>query len=157
MSEARHKEAIGKISDIMEPVYRFAEELTESLINFKKYKDAYFIIVSDHGFSLYPGGYNHYGLPDEYPAPQGFMMIKGPKVIPGQLESAHVFDIAPTILNLFDKPTGKNMDGKPLSRAFKLNRKVRSKLYKLNKTGKKKKNKAVDEETMKELKSIGYI
>jgi len=157
LSEEKHAEAILKISDIIEPAYRFAEDLLETLLTYKKYEDAYFIIVSDHGFTLYPDGYNHYGLPDEYDAPPGIMMIKGPKVIKGQVESATVYDIAPTILHLFDLPVGKNMDGKPLRKAFDLNRKLMTKMYKLKKGNEKRTRGKADEEALKELKSIGYI
>lgn len=157
LSEEKHAEAILKISDIIEPAYCFAEDLLETLLTYKKYEDAYFIIVSDHGFTLYPGGYNHYGLPDEYDAPPGIMMIRGPKVIKGQLESASVYDIAPTILHLFDLPVGKNMDGKPLRKAFDLNRKLQTKAYKLKKGKEKRTRGKADEEALKELKSIGYI
>lgn len=157
LSEEKRAEAIMKISDIVEPAYRFAEDLLEALMTYKKYEDAYFIIVSDHGFTLYPGGYNHYGLPAEYEPPPGIMMIKGPKVIKGQVESASVYDIAPTILYLFDLPVGKNMDGKPLRKAFDLNRKLRTKTYKLKKGNEKRTRGKADEEALKELKSIGYI
>lgn len=157
LTKEKHAEAILKIADIIEPAYRFAEDLLETLMTYKKYEDAYFIICSDHGFTLYPGGYNHYGLPAEYPAPPGVLMLKGPKVRIGQLESASVFDIAPTILTLFDLPAGKNMDGKPLLKAFDLNRKIRYKTYKLDKKQKKRTPSKADEEAMKELKSIGYI
>ena len=157
LSKEKHQEAILKIADIIEPAYHFSEQLLESLLNYKKYEDAYFIIVSDHGFTLYPGGYNHYGLPDEYEAPSGIMMIKGPKVIKGQLESASVYDIAPTILHLFDYPIGKNMDGKPLVKAFDFNRKLTYKTYKLDQREKRRTPNKADEEAIKELKSIGYI
>lgn len=157
LTKEKHREAILKIADIIEPAYRFSEQLIESLLTYKKYEDAYFIIVSDHGFTLYPGGYNHYGLPDEYDAPSGIMMIKGPKVIKGQLESASVYDIAPTVLHLFDYPVGKNMDGKPLVKAFDLNRKLSYKTYKLDQRNKKRTPNKADEEAIKELKSIGYI
>jgi predicted AlkP superfamily phosphohydrolase/phosphomutase len=157
LTEEKHREAILKIADIIEPAYRFSEQLLKSLLDYKKYEDAYFIIVSDHGFTLYPGGYNHYGLPDEYEAPPGIMMIKGPKVIKGQLESASVYDIAPTILHLFDYPIGKNMDGKPLVKAFDFNRKLTYKTYKLDQREKRRTPNKADEEAIKELKSIGYI
>lgn len=157
LSEAKHTEAILKIANIIEPAYRFAEDLLKTMLSYKKYEDAYFIIVSDHGFTLYPGGYNHYGLPDEYDPPPGIMMIKGPKVLKGQLESASVYDIAPTILHLFDLPMGKNMDGRPLRKAFDLNRKLKTTTYKLKKGEKKRTRSKADEEALKELKSIGYI
>jgi predicted AlkP superfamily phosphohydrolase/phosphomutase len=156
LTQEKHHEVMLKIADILEPAYGFAENLLQALITYKKYEDAYFIIVSDHGFSLYPGGYNHYGLPDEYPAPAGILLMKGPGIRPGFLSSASVFDITPTILNILDLPVGKNMDGKVLSRALKLNRQIKYSAYKLHKR-KERKASAADEETMKELKSLGYV
>lgn len=157
LTDAQRQEAILRIADVIEPAYGFAEDLLQSLLTYKKYEDAYFIICSDHGFTLYPGGYNHYGLPDGYTPPPGVLMIKGPKVRKGQLDQASVYDIAPTILHLFDLPVGKNMDGKPLHQAFELTRKLKSKVYKLKDKNKKRKKSKADEEAMKELKSIGYV
>jgi predicted AlkP superfamily phosphohydrolase/phosphomutase len=156
LTKEQQGEVIGKIANIIEPAYKFAENLLQTLITFKKYQDAYFIIASDHGFTLYPGGYNHYGLPDEYEAPSGILMIKGPGIRTGYLPAAGVYDIAPTILNIFDFPVGKNMDGKVLNKALKLNRKLKYNVYKLGKKLKRKKSEA-DEEAMKELESLGYI
>jgi predicted AlkP superfamily phosphohydrolase/phosphomutase len=156
LTPEKHREVILKIADIIEPAYHFAEDLLRTLITYKKYEDAYFIIASDHGFSLYPGGYNHYGLPDDYPAPSGILMMKGPGIRPGFLSSASVLDITPTILNILDLPVGKNMDGRVLSRALKLNRQIKYHAYKLHKH-KERKTSAADEEAMKELKSLGYV
>ena len=156
LTKEQHDEVIRKIANIIEPAYKFAEDLLQTLITYKKYKDAYFIIVSDHGFTLYPGGYNHYGLPDEYEAPSGIFMIKGPGVRTGYLPAASVLDIAPTILNILDLPVGKNMDGIVLHQALKLNRKMKYNVYALKKKLKRKKSEA-DEEAMKELESLGYI
>jgi arylsulfatase A-like enzyme len=83
-------------------------------------------------------------------------MIKGPGIRPGYLPDASVLDIAPTILNIFDLPVGKNMDGKVLHQVLKLNRKIKYNVYTLKKKLKRKKSKA-DEEAMKELESLGYI
>jgi predicted AlkP superfamily phosphohydrolase/phosphomutase len=157
LSKEKHDEAILKIAGIIEPAYRFAEDLLQTLISFKKYEDAYFIIASDHGFTLYPGGYNHYDLPAEYPAPEGILIIKGPGIRKGLLPDACVYDIAPTILNLYDLPVGKNMDGKVLTKALKRNRQIKYKLYTLDKKHKKKRPRKTDEETLKELKSLGYV
>ena len=156
LTKEQQDEVIRKIADIIAPAYKFAEDLLQTLITFKKYQDAYFIIVSDHGFALYPGGYNHYDLPDEYEPPAGILMIKGPGIRPGYLPAANVYDIAPTILNIFDLPVGKNMDGKVLHQALKLNRKIKYNVYTLKKKLKRKKSEA-DEEAMKELESLGYI
>jgi len=156
LTKEQQDEVIRKIADIIAPAYKFAEDLLQTLITFKKYQDAYFIIASDHGFALYPGGYNHYDLPDEYEPPAGILMIKGPGIRPGYLPAANIYDIAPTILNIFDLPVGKNMDGKVLHQALKLNRKIKYNVYTLKKKLKRKKSKA-DEEAMKELESLGYI
>jgi predicted AlkP superfamily phosphohydrolase/phosphomutase len=159
LSAEKKQEALVKVAHILEPAYKFAEDLLETLISYKKYKDAHFIILSDHGFSLYPGGYNHYDLPDSYDPPPGILMMKGPSIIPGEITGASVYDIAPTILSLFDLPIGKNMDGKVLKKALKLNRRIKFKTYKLDKNKRLKKSQPskTDKETMDELKSIGYI
>jgi predicted AlkP superfamily phosphohydrolase/phosphomutase len=156
LTKEQQDEVIRKIANIIEPACKFAEDLLQTLITFKKYQDAYFIIASDHGFTLYPGGYNHYDLPAEYEPPSGILMIKGPGIRPGYLPDASVLDIAPTILNIFDLPVGKNMDGKVLHQVLKLNRKIKYNVYTLKKKLKRKKSKA-DEEAMKELESLGYI
>ena len=150
-------EGIERISNILEPVYRYMESIIKKYVNNKKHKNTYFFIMSDHGFSLYPGGFNHYGLPANYKAPDGFFMIHGPKVKNGMIKNASVFDIAPTILNLYDLPVGKNMDGRVLKEAFKFERKIKYKPYKLKKGRKTKRNKDYEKESLEELKSIGYI
>lgn len=157
LSHDQRQEAILKIGHIIEPTYRFAEDLIKSLMTYKKYEDAYFLIMSDHGFSLYPGGYNHYDLPEGMEPPDGILLMKGPGVRPGFIDKASVYDIAPTILNIFDLPVGKNMDGKPLRKALKLNRRVKYKTYKLDPKDKKKRPNKVDDATMEELKSLGYV
>ena len=90
-------------------------------------------------------------------APDGFLLINGPKIRPGQIKKAGVYDIAPTILNLFDLPVGKNMDGRVISEIFQFQRKKRYKTYKLGKMNENKRDKNYDEETLKDLKSLGYI
>ena len=152
-------EAILKIAHLMEPVYRYMEKILKEFIEIerKKNKNTYFFIMSDHGFSLFHGGYNHYGLPKSMKAPDGFLLINGPKIRPGQIKKAGVYDIAPTILNLFDLPVGKNMDGRVISEIFQFQRKKRYKTYKLGKMNANKRDKNYDDETLKDLKSLGYI
>lgn len=157
LTAEKRAEAILHIAHTIEPAYRFAERFVKEMITYKKYEDAHFIICSDHGFSLYPGGYNHYGLPDEYEPPSGILLMKGPGIKPGKIENPNVYDITPTILSLFNLPVGKNMDGKPLRSALKGNRRVKYKLYKLDKNKRMKRQSKADQDTMDELKSIGYI
>jgi len=150
-------EAVERISNILEPVYQYMERMIEKYVNNKKHENTYFFIMSDHGFSLYPGGFNHYNLPAGYDAPDGFLLIHGPEVKKGIIKNASVFDLVPTILSLYDLPVGKNMDGRVLKEIFTFNRKIKYKLYKLKKDGRMKRDKSYDKESLEELKSIGYI
>jgi len=150
-------ESILRISAILEPIYLYMESIIKKYVTHKPQENVYFFIMSDHGFSLYPGGFNHYNLPENYPAPDGFLMINGPDVKKGRIENAGIYDITPTILNLFGLPVGKNMDGRVLREAFTSSRSIKYKSYKLKKEGDIEGDKEYDKETMEELKSIGYI
>jgi len=152
----KQREIIGRISQALEPVYRYMDRLLQKYVSDPKFKDAYFFIMSDHGSSLYPGGWNHYDLPREMAAPPGILLVKGPSVMPGKT-AAGIYDIAPTILYLFGLPLDRNMDGRPLQDIFKLSRKLRYSVYTLDKSRKGARNKDADRETIEELKALGYI
>ena len=150
-------EAVLQVSDILESIYRHMEKTIKDYITQEKNRNTTFLIMSDHGFSFYPGGYNHYGLPDDYPAPDGMLMVHGPEVKRGRIEEASIFDIAPTILYLLNHPVGQDMDGRPLKEIFQFKRQVKYKRYTLKKDPPQRRNRAYDEETLKELESLGYI
>ncbi len=156
MPVEKQREVTERISRAMEPVYRYMDNLLKKYMSDPKFKDAYFFIMSDHGFSLYPGGYNHYDLPREMDAPPGILLVNGPSVRPGKI-SACIYDIAPTILYLFGLPVDRNMDGRPLQDVFKLSRKLKYAVYALDKGKKGKRNQDADRETIEELKALGYI
>jgi len=158
ISNEMRLEATNMISDILEPIYTYMEKIIKSYLESPKYKNTYFFIMSDHGFSLYPGGYNHYGLPNTYNAPDGILLIKGPNTKKGKIRNAGVLDIAPTMLYLQDLPVGKNMDGKVLKSAFTLKNKIRYRAYKLKKGNAESMGKdSYSTDTMKDLKTLGYI
>ncbi|MEN8153369.1 MAG: alkaline phosphatase family protein [Acidobacteriota bacterium] len=150
-------EATEMVSEILFPIYRYMESIIKEYITTEKNKNTYFMIMSDHGFSFYDGGYNHYSLPEGYPAPDGIFMLNGPKVVKGKIKDVGVYDVAPTVLNLFDLPVGKNMDGKVLKSTIRTNNKIRFKTYTMKKYDGKKVNDKFQKETIEELKSIGYI
>lgn len=150
-------EIMARIAAAMEPVYRSMERILAKYMQDPKFKDAYFLVMSDHGFSLFGGGYNHYGLPDDMPAPPGILLVKGPAVRPGKIARAGVFDITPTVLYLFGLPLDKTMDGQPLKDIFTLDRKMRYTSYVLDKNKKSLRNQDADRETIEELKTLGYI
>lgn len=155
-SEAFLNNATQKISELMEPAYQYMELILKQYMSNPKFKDAYFFIMSDHGFSLTPEGYDHYHLPTGFEPPDGFLIIKGPQIKKGKISHASIYDIAPTVLNLFNLPVGKNMDGRVLREIFNLKRKTRFRIYNL-----KKENVPNDErynrEALKELEALGYI
>ena len=85
--------------------------------------DTAVILVSDHGF--HSDAMRPDIIPDE-PAgpahqhrPYGVLCMKGPGVKKDErIYGATLLDIAPTILNFFGLPVGKDMDGKILADAF---------------------------------------
>ena len=151
------EEATLKVSDILEPVYQYMEKIIKTFITNEKHKETYFFLMSDHGFSFYPGGYNHYNLPEGYEPPDGFFLAKGPGVKPGEYRDISVYDIVPTILYAFNLPVGIRMDGRPIKKIFKFSRKIKHKSYQLNKNKKLERDDSSDKDTLKELKTIGYI
>jgi predicted AlkP superfamily phosphohydrolase/phosphomutase len=150
-------EAVSQVAEILEPVYRYMESIIKDYIHHEKSKNTIFLIMSDHGFSFYPGGYNHYGLPENMQAPDGFLMVNGPGVKAGRMNSASIYDIAPTILYLFDYAVGQGMDGRVLKEIFDFKRQTRYKRYRLTGHTSQKRDKTYDRETLKELESLGYI
>lgn len=158
-TEAEHDKYMQKISDLLLPFYQYCEKFLGNFMTQPKYEDTTFIIISDHSFFLSRKGYGHTGVPKEYSPPAGIFVAVGPEVKKGYFEQAHVYDIAPTILYLFDLPLGKNMDGQPLTKIFDLKRKIRYKKYEPVdiENDPKNRDKEIDEKTMEELKSLGYI
>ena len=152
----QQQEITARISQFLEPVYVYMDRLLQKYMSDPKFKDAYFFVMSDHGFSLYPGGYNHYDLPSEMEAPPGILLVKGPAVKPGRT-TASIYDIAPSVLYLFGLPLDKNMDGKPLRDIFKLSRKIKTTTYMLDRSKKGIARKDSDRDTLEELKALGYI
>lgn len=163
LTRQMNDEAVLKIAHIMEPVYQYMERIIKEYMEIEtdnqKHtgRDTYFFIMSDHGFSFFKGGYNHYGLPKDMKAPDGFLLIHGPNIRSGMIKRASVFDIAPTILNLWHLPVGRNMDGRVIDEIFQFHRKKRYQIYKLKKGKRGKRDSEYDKETLKDLKSLGYI
>lgn len=150
------RETTEKISGLLEPAYTYMEKIIKSYMSRPGHEDTYFFIMSDHGFSLTPEGYDHYNLPEGFDAPDGFLIIKGPAVKKGRIKNASIYDIVPTILNLYDLPVGKEMDGRVLREVFNLSRKTRTRLYTLKKE-KPVDDRLYDKEALEELRSMGYI
>jgi tetratricopeptide (TPR) repeat protein len=87
-------------------------------------KDTTVILISDHGF--HPDHLRPRILPNEPAGPAeehrqfGIFVMAGPGIKQDELVfGANLLDIAPTVLTLFDLPTGRDMDGAPLATAWR--------------------------------------
>jgi predicted AlkP superfamily phosphohydrolase/phosphomutase len=152
-----------ELSEVLLPFYRYMERILESFLEAEGGENTHFIVLSDHGFTLHAGGYDHYHIPEREPAPPGIFLMRGPLVRAGRTTSMNVHDIAPTILHLLDLPVGSTMDGKAATDLLRLDRTVRFERYsrELMKTAVRGGDPELDEEinqkTLRELRSLGYI
>lgn len=153
-------ELYAGMKDIIEPVYTYLDNIVGRIIKLTPEK-ATVIIVSDHGFSFSDKGYNHYNTPD---IPHGIIIMKGPGVKPGyRIQKAHVCDITPTLLHLFNLPVGEDMDGIVLAEAFspKFLKKRKIQYIPSYETSgpqeKRERSRELDGDVLKDLRSLGYI
>jgi predicted AlkP superfamily phosphohydrolase/phosphomutase len=151
----------AEMTRFIEPVYSYLDNVVGRIVA-KSDEKATFVIVSDHGFNFSKVGYNHYNTVE---IPHGIIIMSGPDIKKGhRLEEAHVYDVTPTLLYMFDLPVGKDMDGKVLLDAFN-KRMVRKKEVRFIPSyegphafrAKTKRSEALDKEELEDLKSLGYI
>jgi arylsulfatase A-like enzyme len=153
----------GEIAAVLLPFYQYMERILERFLMAPGSENTHFIVVSDHGFTLHGGGYDHYHIPESEPPPPGIFLMRGPLARAGRTTSMNVLDIAPTILHLFDLPVGSRMDGKAATDLVNLSRAVRFESYSrdLMKTSAPGQDPELDreiqEKTLRELRSLGYI
>jgi len=147
-------------SEILRPVYVYSDRIVGTLLDSIN-SETTVIIVSDHAFGFNKGGYGHSDTPE---IPHGIVLIKGPHIKKGyKIKNAHIYDILPTLLYLFDLPIGKDMDGKVLKEVFNDNflkkRPVRFiETYEGEfEVEKGKRDKSLDKKTLEELRALGYI
>ena len=146
-----------KMADISLPLLKDKEVLLEKIYKKVLKEKAYLIIASDHGFRLTSKGYSHYDLPSGIQPPEGILMLLGPDVNINTEIQATVFDIAPTILYLYNLPVGTDMDGRPLLEALKSKRQIQTKNYIKMKHLPEKENLKQKQKKIEELKALGYI
>jgi len=107
---------------VVEGGYRFHDMMLERLLQLAG-DDTTVIICSDHGF--HPDHLRPLKLPKE-PAgpaaehsPYGMIAMRGPNIKRDELiYGSTLLDITPTVLTMFDLPTARDMDGRPLLQAF---------------------------------------
>lgn len=108
--------------DVVEGAYRFHDMMLGTLLHFAG-KDTTIIILSDHGFHPDHLRPEHIPVEPAGPAiehrPYGVFLMKGPGIKKGEtVHGASILDLCPTVLSLYDLPTGMDMDGKPLLHCF---------------------------------------
>jgi len=147
-----------RLASVLEPFYRYMESIIEAYVQALP-EDAYLIVVSDHGFTLHAGGYDHYHIPDTMEAPSGVFLMMGPDVVAGEVPSVSVYDVAPTILHLYGLPVGETMDGVPLTAALGFERAITRQRYahELMTPKEHRRDEDIDARTLEELRSLGYI
>jgi predicted AlkP superfamily phosphohydrolase/phosphomutase len=158
-----------EISAVLFPFYRYMERILESFVTAEQSENTHFIVLSDHGFTLHPGGYDHYHIPESAPPPPGIFLMRGPLARPGRTEAMNVHDITPTLLHLFDLPAGSTMDGRAATELLDLHREVRFERYsrEIMKSAApggpdrperdEELEQEIREKTLRELRSLGYI
>jgi predicted AlkP superfamily phosphohydrolase/phosphomutase len=152
----------GEIADVLLPFYQYMERIVERALR-EGGDDTHLFVLSDHGFTRHAGGYDHYHIPHDAPPPAGMFLMRGPSVREGRTTSMSVYDIAPTILHLFDVPVGSNMDGRAATSLLTDNREVRFETYSRDLMkrsapgGDEELDLEIQEKTLKELKALGYI
>lgn len=103
--------------DAVVGAYRFQDMMLERLIELAG-EDTNIIVMSDHG---YESGHKRILKMPRYPAAPalehrqfGIFVASGPNIKKNEkVFGLGLIDIAPTILNMFNLPIGKDMDGKP--------------------------------------------
>ena len=154
--------------DAVVGAYRFQDMMLERTLEMID-ENTTVIVMSDHGFE---SGHKRILKMPKYPAAPalehrqfGIFVAAGPNIKQNEkVFGLGLIDIAPTILNIFGLPIGKDMDGKPALDIFK---KINSPTYIDSWEAVKgdfgqhqqteEENQLSDDETMQQLIDLGYI
>jgi predicted AlkP superfamily phosphohydrolase/phosphomutase len=157
------KEVQEEIAEALLPFYRNMERVLERFLEAEGSERTHFVVLSDHGFTLHHGGYDHYHIPEKEPAPEGIFLMRGPLVRAGRIPSIDVYDVAPTLLHLFDLPVSDRMDGEAVTGILDSTREVRFERYSremmrtAGRSADPELDREIQEKTLRELRSLGYI
>ncbi len=146
---------------VVMPAYAFMDRIVAKYLE-RIDEHTLLILCSDHGFRFFRGRYNH-AMPEMEP-PDGFVVAYGPGVRKGaRLEGASLYDIAPTILWAMGRQVAEDMDGAPL-RGFEAAwmethplRRIASYEGTSRAQGQTAPSRRLDEQTLEDLRTLGYI
>lgn len=163
------EDAFQIYKDTIKGAYRFQDMMLERTLDLIDNQTTV-IVMSDHGFE---SGYKRISKMPKYPAAPalehrqfGIFAAYGPNIKKNEkIFGLGLIDVAPTILNIFNLPIGKDMDGKPALDIFikPNNPKYIDSWDALNgdfgehKNNENEEDILSDAETMKQLIELGYI
>ncbi len=163
------EEDFGKYSRAVEAFYVYQDELLGELLSAVS-PDSRVIVLSDHGFQYGPSRPTDVpadieGKPGKWHRLYGVIMIAGPGIPPGRLDTATLHDVTPTVLALAGMPLADDMKGRPLiERPGSAARRIAtyertdadSPAIASGEDGGNE-SRAADEELLRNLASLGYI
>lgn len=158
-------EDIRYFGKIIEKYYVYFDSVIKDVIDLLN-KDFILFVISDHGFQrisekriIDNGPIMARFLSGDH-SPEAVFMAYGENIKRGMaVEDISIFDIAPTILNIFNMKIGKDMDGKVLAKIFKCpNPQTFTETYECNERGEKEAIETPDNaEIIERLKGLGYL
>lgn len=150
--------------------YRYQDRLLGDVLR-RLTPDTNVIVLSDHGFRSgggRPADEPPYieGKPGLWHRQYGIVILSGPAIRPGRLDTSSLLDVAPTVLYLLGLPKGEDMPGRVLEEAIApsfLDRFPRRSLPSYEALGRARQaadlvaDSRVDQEMIEKLRSLGYV
>jgi tetratricopeptide (TPR) repeat protein len=108
---------------VVEEFYVYQDELLGELLGAVA-SDTTVIVLSDHGFINGPDRPRNQtadieGEPSHWHRPYGLLILSGPPIAAGKLDTVSVLDITPTVLRLAGLPVAEDMDGRVMDEAIR--------------------------------------
>jgi len=156
---------------VVEEFYVYQDELLGELLRAAA-SDTTVIVLSDHGFINGPDRPQDQtadieGQPSHWHRPYGLLILAGPPIVAGQLDTVSVLDIAPTVLRLAGLPLAGDMDGRVVDEALRPEFRERypetsiatyeSTPLRLEAAPMSETMAAVEAEVMENLRALGYV
>ena len=115
-------EATRKLGRVVERFYEHQDRLLGEIVAAAG-PAATVIVISDHGFVSGPDRpagktADIEGQPGRWHRPYGILVMSGPRIRPGKLDTTSLLDIAPTIMQMAGLPVPEDMSGRVLGEAL---------------------------------------
>ena len=156
---------------VVEEFYVYQDELLGELLRAAA-SDTTVIVLSDHGFVNGPDRPQDQtadieGQPSHWHRLYGLLILAGPPIAAGQLDTVWVLDITPTVLRLAGLPVAEDMDGRVVDEAIRPEFRERyprtsietyeSTPLRLDEMPMPEAMAAVEAEVMENLRALGYV